>query len=309
MNTFRLLCALLVLVSHLRIFPNTGLENEIFSVGAVGVDFFFILSGFSMAGMVEKYREKKNFPFIFLANRLVRVGLPYIFATLIFIKISVNKFDFEEIYKSILFLNNYNREYNIFGLPILPPGWSVNYEMIFYVSIAFSAIVKKYYFPLIPLFILVFSNIFVPISYIWLEIIAGYYIFYSIEKTNLIVSSNKFIFFIVCLISFILIFQNRNIAGDFVSVGRFLYWGLPSIVIFIGICFLIKSIKLIGFFEKFNISYSIYLTHWIVLTFNTQSNNRATYLLYLELFISSIIYYFFIELPSHKFSKKIFLHK
>lgn len=309
MNLFRFLCALLVLISHLRVFPNTGLESEKFSVGAIGVDFFFILSGFSMAGMIEKYKDTQKFALIFLINRFIRVAIPYLVATLLFIIIIDHNYQMEEIYKSIFFMNNYNNEFKIFGLPILPPGWSINYEMIFYYSLVLALVTKNIkYFPIF-LILLVCTTIFVPLSYIWLELIAGFFIYNNII-INKIISKNQYLFIFFSLICIVIIFINREVAGDFISSKRIFYWGIPAAIVFSLVQYYISNLKDSYFSEKgviLNMSFSIYLTHWIVLKFNSQTNNQSVFILYCELFLVSVIYYLLVEFPCHKISKALFL--
>lgn len=306
MNLFRVFCALIVMVSHLRIFPNTGLENEIFSVGAIGVDFFFILSGFSMAGMIEKYKKQKKFPILFLTNRLIRVVVPYIIATFLYMIVSNQTYKIDEIYKSILFLNNYSQEFKVFGLPLLPPGWSINYEVLFYLSLTVALVCKNINrFPFI-LFLLVLTNVFVPVSFIWLELIAGFYIFYYSNKINSILSSNIYLFIFIGIVCCIFIFINRKIAGDFISYQRILYWGFPATVLFILVQYYRGIFSFFDEYTIFNVSYSIYLTHWIVLVFNSKNNNFSILNLYAELFFIPVIYYIIIEHPCHKLSKNLF---
>ncbi|MCE7063541.1 acyltransferase [Dyadobacter sp. CY343] len=122
----RAIAALLVVFAHFEfIHP---------AVGGFGVDIFFIISGFIMAYIVNKN------PDAFLYRRLVRIIPIYWFMTLLTLALYAVKPSWfrslivtpEAIIKSLLFI-----PYRLKGSgPILSLGWTLVYEMFFYVSIA-----------------------------------------------------------------------------------------------------------------------------------------------------------------------------
>jgi peptidoglycan/LPS O-acetylase OafA/YrhL len=122
----RAIAALLVVFAHFEyVHP---------AVGGFGVDIFFIISGFIMAYIVNKNSDA------FLYRRLVRIVPIYWFMTLLTLALYAVKPTWfrslivtpEAVIKSLLFI-----PYRIKGSgPILSLGWTLTYEMFFYVCIA-----------------------------------------------------------------------------------------------------------------------------------------------------------------------------
>lgn len=306
MDLLRIACSVLVLLSHLRTFPNTGLSSSTFSVGAVGVDFFFILSGWSIAAMFEKYGSDKNWPWKFMLNRFLRVCIPYFFSLLLYLWLTEKVHQPIEIIHSFLFLKNYNYDFSVWGIPILPPGWSLNYEVLFYFGIFLAAIIGRLsYFPL-AVFLLVFSGLFVPISFIWLELIAGYYIYIYRDYVYRLQGVGSLLKIIIIAFLLVAIFSTREIAGDFLSAKRIIYWGIPSVLLFMFFFTFIPIIQRFDFFtKKINFSFSLYLMHWIVLVWYSSINFWGVAGLYFMVVSFTFVFYILVERPMHILSKKI----
>jgi peptidoglycan/LPS O-acetylase OafA/YrhL len=109
----------------------TAGDYNFFPTGAFGVDIFFIISGFIIAYMVSKTTED------FLIKRIIRIVPLYFLATVAMTltvmffpnlirstTISVSGF-----IKSILFIPGPENR----SQPILGQGWTLNYEMLFYI--------------------------------------------------------------------------------------------------------------------------------------------------------------------------------
>jgi peptidoglycan/LPS O-acetylase OafA/YrhL len=62
----RMVCAVGVVLAHLRVFPTNNITNEYLSLGAIGVDFFFLISGYSMMAMLKKYNVEDRKASVFL---------------------------------------------------------------------------------------------------------------------------------------------------------------------------------------------------------------------------------------------------
>lgn len=111
------------------------------TVGASGVDLFFVISGFIMAYITYNQRGIHNIlPFIM--RRIVRIVPVYWFYTLIMAGLlllapaifSSARFDGYETLLSLLFIP-YNPTINPTA-PILEVGWTLSYEMYFYILVA-----------------------------------------------------------------------------------------------------------------------------------------------------------------------------
>jgi exopolysaccharide production protein ExoZ len=111
--------------------------------GFYGVDVFFVISGFIMAGICDIRPQK------FFLRRLIRIVPTYWIATIgIFILAAVaptllkaTQPHFDELLKSLLFIPFEKSD----GLlqPLLFVGWSLNYEMYFYVVLAIALLFFK----------------------------------------------------------------------------------------------------------------------------------------------------------------------
>ena len=113
------LAALAVVASH---------TSHTAVVGQVGVDIFFVISGF----ITWTITSKASRPAAFLWRRFVRIAPLYWIATAI---MAVHQdAPLEAAAKSALFIPYYGEGGNIW--PVLVQGWTLNYEMYFYALIA-----------------------------------------------------------------------------------------------------------------------------------------------------------------------------
>lgn len=153
-QALRGIAAMLVVLCHARDFlrhsPLENLAYDLFWPGAFGVDLFFIISGFIIIYTSIDYDRKDTFKFI--RKRFLRVWPLYFICTIIYIAL-VNGFDFSgmkgfyynqngspfeilNIIKSLLFIP-LNLDSPIYlGPPTLFVGWTLNYEVYFYVICA-----------------------------------------------------------------------------------------------------------------------------------------------------------------------------
>jgi len=128
------IAALLVVFHHARN-PQDWLYNplEHFGLGQIGVDIFFVISGFIMYSV-----GRKEQPAEFLRRRVVRVVPMYWIATAVLFAVNVNThfakllaIPVGHILESLLFIPHYSPD--VPGIwPYLIPGWTLNYEMFFY---------------------------------------------------------------------------------------------------------------------------------------------------------------------------------
>ncbi|MDC9529387.1 acyltransferase [Pseudoalteromonas sp. Angola-7] len=109
-------------------------ENQFVKIGAIGVDIFFILSGF-----IIFYTSRNSFDVIlYLKKRAVRI-YPIWFIAILFMTVlallpgSSAVFDLEHIFYSSLLIPHI---YDGAIVPFLKVGWTLNYEIIFYLLFA-----------------------------------------------------------------------------------------------------------------------------------------------------------------------------
>lgn len=110
--------------------------------GGFGVDVFFVLSGFVMCYITDSGEFGKEF-FLKRIARIVPLYWVLTIAAFILAWLKPSLFnsttaDFGNLLKSLLFIP-YTKENGSIS-PIIPVGWTLNYEMYFYVLITFASI-------------------------------------------------------------------------------------------------------------------------------------------------------------------------
>ncbi|ASQ46451.1 acyltransferase family protein [Legionella clemsonensis] len=143
----RALAAWMVVLHHfVQLYCTPEVSGRIASFflhyGAYGVDLFFIISGFviyhSTSGKTVHFKQ-------FMVQRMARLAPAYWFYTLLITALVVNYENlipltaFEPVFllKSLLFLPAKNPS-GIGFFPLLTVGWTLNYEMVFYLIFAFT---------------------------------------------------------------------------------------------------------------------------------------------------------------------------
>ncbi|RYF35122.1 MAG: acyltransferase [Comamonadaceae bacterium] len=109
--------------------------------GSSGVDLFFVLSGFIMAMTT---RRSGVSPLGFMARRILRVAPLYWLLTLLMVGCALvlpSLFNTlviapDTLVKSLLFIPHYSASFSGAIWPLLVPGWTLNYEMFFYLVFA-----------------------------------------------------------------------------------------------------------------------------------------------------------------------------
>jgi exopolysaccharide production protein ExoZ len=266
LQMLRGLAALLVVIFHL----NPGG----FTIGAFGVDIFFVLSGFVMVWTAECDQ-----PGHFLTRRIIRVVPLYWAVTLAMCTASLvpglfSTFTFnpQSLTQSLLFIPYANENGDFW--PLIIPGWTLNYEMFFYVIFALSLWLKKpLQFTLSLLLGLVILGLFFP--------------FPSTSPATFWTHNIILEFALGMLLARYRLYGGPLLAGLLIVLGfsallvdgfsvvtpewRFIYWGIPALAIVAGCLLLeqnrawpawLKPMEAVG-----DASYSLYLTHGIVIAF------------------------------------------
>jgi peptidoglycan/LPS O-acetylase OafA/YrhL len=107
--------------------------------GFFAVNFFFLISGFIIYEVIS--RDKNFQPLPFLVKRFFRLWPPYAFATVIYVALflivenkpaSVELITVQRFIQTLTF-------WPLQITPVLPPGWSLEHEVIFYIFAAIFA--------------------------------------------------------------------------------------------------------------------------------------------------------------------------
>lgn len=137
------LAAILVLASHALLYPLIEHDLTYGRLGWLGVILFFVISGFIMVAVTG---EGKFSALDFLRRRFVRVVPMYWAATLLAAALALfapqlfktTVYDGAELVMSLLFIPFYNPVSE--GIhPLYKLGWTLNYEVFFYVCFALLA--------------------------------------------------------------------------------------------------------------------------------------------------------------------------
>lgn len=168
----RFIAAALVVATHSTLYAHDRLDSssQIWNGGTIGVDFFFVISGFVMivssakiVGLLGDWKE-------FLGRRVVRIVPMYWVATSIKVAFLIaaptavlhSDLSWVRVVASYLFLPTRNPD----GIaePLLGVGWTLIFEMFFYVLFAAALAAKRSVFAVcVPvLAALALANIFRP---------------------------------------------------------------------------------------------------------------------------------------------------
>ncbi len=131
--------------------------------GPLGVDVFFVISGFIIFLSAENAVSVKNF----FLNRASRIVPPYWFFTLILLVLVIffpesNKtevyWNFESILKSLFFVYHENPSPYLGEYPFLTVGWTLNYEVMFYLLCVLFLMMFRKWWALPLVILLLFSR-------------------------------------------------------------------------------------------------------------------------------------------------------
>lgn len=262
--------------------------------GSIGVDIFFFISGFIIFTSISR-SGYYNRPAVFLKKRLLRI-LPlywltiaaYILMHLVLDKIRHSNlspsFDYISVIKSFFFIPI--KKAGVYTDPVVFLGWSLNFEMLFYLlSFLFLFLFRKNFF--LPLFLLLsglglsryitgnFHNV-IPafltspfLLYFSVGLLFGRFQDEISKKIEPVV---EILFFLSFYILFVVMLgkdfgyefsgmPREKIVCNGLMYPRILIWGIPSLVLLISYFSLARKYHISNFFlnKLGDSSYSIYL--------------------------------------------------
>lgn len=326
-DALRGVAILLVIMVHCsQRFDLPPLINQLMQIGPKGVQLFFIISAFTLFLSINKRREKEKFyVFNFFLRRFFRIA-PLYYLGIIYFGLTNDLFQgnyFPEVITNILFVHGIS-PYLIFS--IVPGGWSITVEMMFYLLVPFLS--KKIKTANQALNFLLISYVF---SLIFRVILLKINSVVDVELMNRFLYSNLInqlpVFALGFLSYFIIIKKDfcLNIYSLFISLSiliAHLIWGgfltntiIYSITWFFLIYILsVKEFKILVntfFISLGKISYSAYLIHFAVLGLVDKLIIYSDYnfvfiftAVIVSTFMLSRISYIIIEIPFMKLGKK-----
>jgi peptidoglycan/LPS O-acetylase OafA/YrhL len=111
--------------------------NSAIQRGNVGVDLFFVISGFVITLSMRGFKRSGDSSLSFLIKRFFRIVPAYWVVTIIYIYYFPHV-DLHLIERSLLLLPSKTSEAPYYGVPVLYVGWSLVYEMYFYLIFGVS---------------------------------------------------------------------------------------------------------------------------------------------------------------------------
>lgn len=249
---------------------NNGLELFFTNYGSLGVDLFFIISGFVISLTVVNKNETL---YAFLKKRAFRIVPNYWFYTLLLLGLVLmikgfygyNSVDYMFVLKSMFFVPEKSPIYNGF-YPFLSVGWTLNYEVYFYllfaIVIAFVKTFEKRILLLLVAMIVITNALGVfagesfyasAIVFEFLLGVIGSYVY----KRGWLDNVNPLIPIFVLTVSMLFIYF-RNPGHDY------LFTGVPMLFILMSAVSLEKYTKESWVSRLGDYSYSTYLAHAII---------------------------------------------
>lgn len=152
LQVFRGLASVMVLLAHSNLMLNKNLFSGYFIPGYIGVDFFFVLSGYIIMLTCKKSIGSGEVAG-YIRKRVLRVFPPYIIYTTLAFLVS---YTYEQltgtrlIYWIYINVQTFLQSISLYPfsadktrLPILPVAWTLTYEMLFYFLFAALFFIKK----------------------------------------------------------------------------------------------------------------------------------------------------------------------
>ncbi|MBE8607846.1 acyltransferase family protein [Vibrio sp. OPT10] len=255
---------------------------EIFKLGKSGVDMFFVISGFIMVLVTKDTKPGISSANKFLIKRFVRIYPIYWFYSLLVLAVYL-------LYPSLVNSSqdgqvNLIESFLLFPqdvLPLLMVGWTLTYEVYFYILFFFCLLFFKWhYFPIVFLFLGFLISIFngqytspyldlvfnaLVLEFILGALLAYVYICVGFSKINIVFLS---IFSISALfISFEYVYL-QGLIDNISSIDRLFYFGVPCALILLSCVLIEKNFNVLipDFIVKLgDSSYSLYLSHILVI--------------------------------------------
>lgn len=326
----RALACLLVLQAHF--FLKFPVKHVIF-LGSIGLDLFFVISGYIIASNIDRTYFKASRGKNFLINRFCRV-VPYYYLMTIVFTICLfflhYPIDISNFIKSFLFFPQKKD-------PIIFLGWSLNHEIYFYLVCGLVIMIipkiKTEYVGIFFFLILILSQFINSSNYLVLFLnsninfifLLGFYSYVWREMFKKIFC-NYFVFFFSAILFFSAIFfstdfpvsENQNKIIPLVQYSRewiFIYrmpimvprcfaWGLPSFLLFNSFISIEKQLKTISnswLVKIGDASFSIYLVQAFLWLLRNNLRIPSNMIYSIGLSFSVIIISLFI----YKFESKI----
>ena|SRR6185437_2986366 len=266
------IAALMVVYAHVstQVIRYSGVDLPLYKFGHFGVDVFFVISGFIMW---QTTFNKKLTPWTFFYRRLTRIAPTYWLFTSIVVFVAVfapnaltsTRFESSHVLTSYLFIPHQHPVLTEYYFPVLIVGWTLNYEMFFYLVFSLSLNVAQYM--RMAAIVGAFGCIALCGALFHLTGIARFYTNSIILEFSFgvivgyVITHRQFLSPMQAMVISVVIF----VAAKYFEYPRLLAFGLPALFLVYALTsyekenggfIKIRTLKLLG-----DASYSLYLTH------------------------------------------------
>ncbi len=335
----RAFAACLVVWAHLsELFPGSSLLRYT-PYGLEGVDLFFVISGFIM---VYTTSQRVTGPLAFLFRRFLRIAPLYYIATLLVILIFLvmpaafksTEVDLPSMVKSALFIPYQKSEGRIYPLYYL--GWTLNYEMFFYLMFSIAIWLRyqlRTYICSAIILALTIAGLFIHadeygiLAYVYtrpimLDFVLGMLIAQSADVLLAKTNRNTSLYVGLGFVGLVLMFSLNKIFDAAYTIApitnTFFTQGVPAAMLVLGAVLLEKAGRATGrswLTALGDASYSLYLFHFFMVAVIIKICDRflvpeagrvGVALVSMPLIcLASYIIYVLLEKPMHRLSSKI----
>jgi exopolysaccharide production protein ExoZ len=260
--------------------------------GVAGVDLFFIISGFVMVQSTRGKFQQSGSSAEFMLRRIIRIVPSYWLYTSVMLVLVLLPFTLKnQVFSGLYTIASYLlipvlNPVSSLDLPLLAPGWTLSYEMYFYLIFALLLrFHERFLLPAVSLLFFISASIGVwlgtqnPIvkvltSPLLLEFVLGCYLARLVDTRT---PSNVFCYVMIAC-GLVALWCSQDLHNN-VEL-RFIVWGIPMCILTAGCVFLEKNGKA-AFIGRHlltalgDCSYSTYLTHtFIILCASTLLKRR-----------------------------------
>lgn len=270
--------ALRYIAACMVVFSHCFNEYQLYGFGGSFVDVFFVISGL----VIARTTDKQFWLPAFLKNRILRIYPSYIIATFLMIIAMIatgRPIQVSDIIRSLILVPSFGVE---LYYPLLKVGWSLAYEMFFYITFGITLFFERFFNRSFSLIMILSLSVIISDIYVF-EFWCGIVIYVISSKMVSSSTSSDLKANILQITGFIGILSGEllNVSGSSMAAPLIV---MSSVVLVSGAYHSNYNIRLLVQLGR-NTSYEIYLYHPLVINALAYALNYIGFSLRLPFFI------------------------